>query len=44
MEGKKYTAEQIVAKLREPEVLLAKDVGLAEVPRLLEIMNVTYCR
>jgi hypothetical protein len=30
LKGKKYTAEQIVAKLREAEVLLAKGMALAE--------------
>lgn len=44
MARKKYTAEQIVAKLRESEVLLAKGQSLAEVCRQLEITNVTYCR
>ena len=44
MKGKKYTAEQIVAKLREAEVLLAKGMALAEVCRQLEITDVTYYR
>ena len=44
MKGKKYTAEQIVAKLREAEVLLAKGTALAEVCRQLEITDVTYYR
>lgn len=44
MKGKKYTAEQIVAKLREAEVLLAKGQALAEVCRQLEITDVTYYR
>lgn len=44
MKGKKYTAEQIVAKLREGEVLLAKGQALAEVCRQLEITDVTYYR
>jgi transposase-like protein len=44
MKGKKYTAEQIVAKLREAEVLLGKGVALGEVCRQLEITDVTYYR
>jgi putative transposase len=44
MKGKKYTAEQIVTKLREAEVLLAKGMALSEVCRQLEITDVTYYR
>ena len=44
MKGKKYTAEQIVAKLREAEVLLGKGMTLGEVCRQLEITDVTYYR
>ena len=44
MKGKKYTAEQIVIKLREAEVLLAKGQNLGEVCRQLEITDVTYYR
>jgi putative transposase len=44
MKGKKYTAEQIVTKLREAEVLLAKGLALGEVCRQLEITDVTYYR
>jgi putative transposase len=44
MQGKKYTAEQIVAKLREAEVLLAKGMTLVEVCRQLEITDATYYR
>jgi putative transposase len=44
MEGKKYTAEQIVAKVREAEVLLAKGMTLVEVCRQLEITDATYYR
>jgi putative transposase len=44
VQGKKYTAEQIVAKLREAEVLLAKGMTLAEVCRQLEITDATYYR
>ena len=44
MKGKKYTAEQIVSKLREAEVLLGKGMALGEVCRQLEITDVTYYR
>lgn len=44
MKGKKYTAEQIVAKLREAEVLLGKGETLAEVCRQLAITDVTFYR
>ncbi len=44
MKGKKYTAEQIVAKLAEAEVLLASGTAPAEVCRQLEITEVTYYR
>lgn len=44
MKGKKFTAEQIITKLREAEVLQAKGMTLAEVCRQLEITDVTYCR
>ena len=44
MKGKKYTAEQIVTKLREAEVLLGKGTSLGEVCRQLEITDVTYYR
>jgi putative transposase len=44
MKGKKYTAEQIVTKLREAEVLLVKGQNLGEVCRQLEITDVTYHR
>jgi putative transposase len=44
MKGKKYTAEQIVAKLREAEVLLGRGMALGEVCRQLEITDVTYYR
>ena len=44
MKGKKYSAEQIVTKLREAEVMLAKGQTLGEVCRQLEITDVTYYR
>ena len=42
--GKKYSAEQIVTKLREAEVMLAKGQTLGDVCRQLEITDVTYYR
>lgn len=44
MKGKRYSPEQIVAKLREAEVLQAQGMALAEVCRQLEITDVTYYR
>jgi len=44
MSRKRYTAEQIVTKLREAEVLLGKGQSVAEVCRQLEITDVTYYR
>lgn len=44
MKGKKYAAEQIVAKLRKAEVLPGKGMALGEVCRQLEITDVTYYR
>jgi transposase-like protein len=44
MKGKKYAAEQIVAKLREAEVLLGKGMTLGEICRQPEITDVTYYR
>jgi putative transposase len=44
MQGKTNTAEHIVAKLREAEVLLAKGMTLVEVCRQLEITDATYYR
>ncbi len=41
MKGKKYTGEQIVAKLREAEVLLAKGMATAEVCR--QMYDVEIC-
>jgi hypothetical protein len=39
LKGKKYTAELIVTKLREAEVLLAKGMATAEVCRQLEVTS-----
>jgi len=44
MSRKRFSAEQIVAKLREAEVLLGKGQSVAEVCRQLEITDVTYYR
>ena len=44
MQGKKYTAEQIVSKLREADVLLGKGQSVAEICRHLQISDVTYYR
>jgi len=44
MRGKKYTAEQIVSKLREADVLVGKGQTVAEVCRHLQITDVTYYR
>ncbi len=44
MARKRHTAEQIIAKLREAEVALAKGQPLALVVRKLEIAEQTYYR
>ncbi len=44
MGRKRHTAEQIIAKLREAEVALAKGQTLAEVVRKLGISEQTYYR
>ena len=44
MGRKRHTAEQIIAKLREAEVGLAKGQPLLEVVRKLEIAEQTYYR
>ena len=44
MGRKRHTAEQIIAKLREAEVELAKGQPLAEAVRKLEIAEQTYYR
>ncbi len=44
MGRKRHTAEQIIAKLREAEVALAKGQPLAAVVRKLEIAEQTYYR
>ena len=42
MGRQKHTAEQIVAKLREADVLLGKGTSLEEVKRQLGISDATY--
>ncbi len=42
--SKRHTAEQIIAKLREAEVALAKGQPLVDVVRKLEIAEQTYYR
>ncbi len=44
MGGKRPTGEQIIAKLREAEVELAKGQALVDVVRKLEIAEQTYYR
>ncbi len=44
MSRKRHTAEQIIGKLREAEVELAKGQTTAEVVRKLEIAEQTYYR
>ena len=44
MARKRHTAEQIIAKLREAELALAKDPPLVDVVRKLEISEQTYYR
>ena len=44
MPKKQFTAEQIIIKLREAEILLAKGTTVAQVCRQLEITENTYYR
>ena len=44
MKGKKYSAEQIVSKLREADVLIGKGQTVADICRQLQITDVTYYR
>jgi len=44
MPKKGYTAEQIIHKLREAEVLLSQGVTVSEVCRKIEVTDVTYYR
>lgn len=44
MARKRYTAEQIIRKLREAEVLISKGVAVAEAIRKLGVSEQTYYR
>ncbi len=44
MAKKRHTAEQIISKLREAEILLAKDTKMPQVCRSLGITEQTYYR
>ena len=44
MKRKRHTAEQIISKLREAEVELAKGISVGQVCRKLEISEHTYYR
>ena len=44
MKNKRHSAEQIMAKLREAEVALAKGENVAQVCRKLEVTENTYYR
>lgn len=44
MKGKRYSAEQVVSKLREADVLIGKGQTVADVCRQLQITDVTYYR
>lgn len=42
--GKRYTAEQIIHKLREADVLIAQGVAVKEVSRRMGVTDKTYYR
>jgi hypothetical protein len=42
MAKRRHTAEQIISKLREAEVLLAKGVSMPQVCRKLRVTEQTY--
>jgi putative transposase len=44
MAKRRHTAEQIISKLREAEVLLAKGTKIPQVCRKLEVTDQTYYR
>jgi putative transposase len=44
MPRKRFTAEQIITKLREAEVLLSRGQAIAEVCRQLDVSENTYYR
>ena len=44
MGRQKHTAEQIISKLREAEVLQSKGMSIEEVMRQLGVSDATYCK
>lgn len=44
MAGKRHSAEQIIAKLREAEAMLAGGASVGQVCQKLEVSEATYCR
>ncbi len=44
MATKRYTAEQIISKLREAEVLLAKGISISQASKQIGIVEQTYYR
>ena len=44
MPRKKHSAEEVIGKLREAEVLLSQDKKVAEVSRILGVTEQTYFR
>lgn len=44
MATKRYTAEQIISKLREAEVLLAKGISISRASKQIGIVEQTYYR
>lgn len=44
MARKRYTAEEIIGRLREAEVALAAGATVSEVCRRIGVTEVTYCR
>jgi transposase-like protein len=44
MATKRYTAEQIISKLREAEVLLAKGISVSRASKQIGIVEQTYYR
>ena len=44
MATKRYTAEQIISKLREAEVLLAKGISVSQASKQIGVVEQTYYR
>jgi transposase-like protein len=44
MAGKRHSAEQIIAKLREADALLAGGASIGQVCQKLEVSEPTFCR